>query len=315
MRLIQAPRASTILYSLLKSREDQRPWLLPANICPVVPLTFLKANIPFEFVDISAETLHMDLDQAAALIRTRRFGGLLYAHTYGDPFTPGEFFWQMKQWDETLLIVDDRCLCVPDVQPDSANPADVLLYSTGYGKVVELGLGGYAFLRDGVNYQSVHLNFDPRHEEQIEYDYKRAIRGQYRFEYKDCHWLQTDAALPDWDAYRLKIENARREAIALKNRLNEMYAQCLPPEIQLPARYQMWRFNIRVREQSRILKAVFEKGLFASSYYASLAGIMGEGYCPNAEALAREIINLFNNHHFDEERVKRTCEVILENIG
>jgi len=57
MRIVQAPRASAILYHVLASREQKKPWLLPANICPIVPITFLKARVPFELVDISAETL------------------------------------------------------------------------------------------------------------------------------------------------------------------------------------------------------------------------------------------------------------------
>jgi len=82
MQLIQAPRASAILYNLLVGRADSlRPWLLPANICPVVPITFLKAHIPFAFVDISPATLHMDLNQAEERIKRGEFGGLLYAHT------------------------------------------------------------------------------------------------------------------------------------------------------------------------------------------------------------------------------------------
>ena len=64
MQIIQAPRASAILYNFLKGQANTNPWLLPANICPIVPITFFKAGIPIEFVDISAETLHMDLEQA-----------------------------------------------------------------------------------------------------------------------------------------------------------------------------------------------------------------------------------------------------------
>ena len=96
MKLIQAPRASAILYNILVGRADLRPWLLPANICPIVPITFLKAQVPFEFVDISASTLHMDLAQAEDLIKQRKFGGLLYAHTYGEPSTPLDFFSAIK---------------------------------------------------------------------------------------------------------------------------------------------------------------------------------------------------------------------------
>lgn len=61
------------------------------------------------------------------------------------------------------------------------------------------------------------------------------------------------------------------------------------------------------------MKAIFEAGLFASSHYASLAGIMAEGQSPHAEAVADEVINLFNDHHFDGERAEQICRVILEN--
>ena len=115
MHLIQAPRASAILYNLLAGRVDSRPWLLPANICPIVPITFLKARVPFEFVDISSTTLHMDLEQAEGRIKSGKFGGLLYAHTYGELSTPLEFFSEIKTLDPDLLILDDRCLCVPDL--------------------------------------------------------------------------------------------------------------------------------------------------------------------------------------------------------
>ncbi len=57
MKTIKPPRASAILYNLLVSQKQTKPWLLPANICPIVPITFMKADVPFEFVDISSETL------------------------------------------------------------------------------------------------------------------------------------------------------------------------------------------------------------------------------------------------------------------
>src|SRR5512145_2688525 len=108
MQSVQAPRASAILYSLLVNRRDKSPWLLPANICPIVPITFLKARIPFQFVDISPQTLHMDLEQAEALINNGNVGGLLYAHTYGAASTPNEFFEVLKSLAPDLMIIDDR---------------------------------------------------------------------------------------------------------------------------------------------------------------------------------------------------------------
>jgi len=110
MKMVQAPRASVILYNMLKSQDNSNPWLLPANICPIVPIAFYKAGVPFVFMDISAETLHMDLEQAEGRLKRGKVGGVLYAHTYGEPSTPVEFFQSVQSRYPEVLLVDDRCL-------------------------------------------------------------------------------------------------------------------------------------------------------------------------------------------------------------
>src|SRR5215468_6696094 len=174
MQTILAGRACAILFDLLMARNDRRPWLMPANICPIVPITFCKAGVPFEFVDISPETFHMDLDQAESRLRNGGgvSGGLIYVHTYGEPSTPQDFFRTVKSRYPDLLLVDDRCLCIPDFACDPAACADVTLFSTGYSKIVDLGTGGYAFLQDHVVYIHHALAFQARDLEQVELDYK-----------------------------------------------------------------------------------------------------------------------------------------------
>lgn len=314
MKIIQAPRASAILYNLLKSQKDIDPWLLPANICPIVPLTFFKAGVPFEFVDISAETLHMDLEQAEGRLERGQCGGILYAHTYGEPSTPDEFFRNLKSRYPDLMLVDDRCLCVPDVDPSQKSFADVTLYSTGYAKIVDLGFGGYAFIADGVEYRPEYLPFNPSDHEEIEKAYKQAIQNRTPFVYRDTDWLQTDDDLPAWYDYRWQIEGELKVTLGYRAAINKIYADHLPADIQLPHEYQTWRFNLRLKNKEQILKAIFASGAFASSHYASLAGIIAPGRCPQAETLADEIINLFNDHHFDPQKAEGVCAVILENL-
>jgi dTDP-4-amino-4,6-dideoxygalactose transaminase len=41
---------------------------------------------------------------------------------------------------------------------------------------------------------------------------------------------------------------------------------------------------------------------------------MAEGSAPRAEALADEVINLFNDDHFDEDKAQKICEVIRNHI-
>jgi dTDP-4-amino-4,6-dideoxygalactose transaminase len=274
MKIIHAPRASAILYQLLAGRKRRHPWLLPANICPVVPETFVKAGVPFEFVDISNTTLHMDLDQAAARMMSRQIAGLVYAHTYGEPSTPNSFFRLARSLHPEILIVDDRCLCTPEFKVSSI--PDVVLFSTGYAKIVDLNFGGYAFVQ------------------------------------KNIRLPQTNAELPGWDAYRGQIEAKLESSLTQRAALNEIYVSRLPAEIQMPGEFQQWRFNIRVRNKSAVMRAIFENALFASSHYASLAGVMSDGSAPEAESLASNVINLFNDHHFDAGRAERVCEIVLK---
>lgn len=315
MKIVQAPRASAILYHLLSSQHAERAWLLPANICPIVPITFLKAGVPFEWVDISAETLHMDLGQAEALVGSGRFAGLLYAHTYGEPSTPNDFFTSIKNLAPELLIVDDRCLCVPGLEIESGNMADVQLFSSGYAKIVELGFGGYAFLRDHVEYRPQRLPFDPQHRDMLERSYKIAINQNKQFVYEDSNWLETDADIPAWSDYKQDIRLKLPESLAQRGRINEIYSRRLPLEIQLPIAYQTWRFQARIRNRDAVLAGIFASGLFASAHYASLAGIIGSGHAPQAEALANEVINLFNDHHFTIDQAEQACQIILENLS
>lgn len=314
MKIVQAPRASAILYHMLTSQGQASPWLLPANICPIVPITFFKAGVPFEFVDISAETLHMDLEQAGRRLERGRFGGLLYAHTYGEPSTPDEFFRETKSRYPDLILVDDRCLCVPDLDPPQDSSADVSLFSTGYAKLVELNFGGYAFLKESVPYQPESIPFDPQAYEKMEKGFKQAVYDRMPYRYVDSDWLQTDADLPAWYDYRKQIETGLETSLRHRAAINEIYARKLPPEIQLPPGYQTWRFNLRLKNKERVLEAIFASGLFASSHYASLAGIMVSGQSTRAETLAKEVVNLFNDHHFDPQKAAQVCAVILENL-
>ena len=311
MKTVQAPRASAILYNLLTARADSRPWLLPANICPIVPITFLKAQVPFEFVDISAAALHMDLEQAEGRIKTRKFGGILYAHTYGEPSTPRDFFTSVRHIAPELLIVDDRCLCIPEFETDTQ--ADVILFSTGYAKIVELNFGGYAFIQDNLDYQILNLPFDPQEHIKLEEAYKDVLESRQSFIYRDSDWLETNTSMPAWYDYRQKIEKGLKDSLSGRADLNAAYQKLLPQAIQLPRDYQTWRYNIRIKNKVHVLKAIFKAGLFASSHYASLAGIMAEGRAPQAEILAGQVINLFNDHHFDIQKVEQICKVILEN--
>ena len=311
MQVVQAPRASTILFNLVESSRNRHPWLLPANICPIVPITLLKAGVAFEFVDISPHTLHMDLEQARARLARARCGGVLYSHSYGEESTPEAFFRDTKHRHPEVMVVDDRCLCVPGIALRET-AADATLYSTGYSKVVDFGFGGFAFIGDLTKYRARRLPFDPRDLEEVKASYKRAIDARTPYDYRDSHWLETDTPMAGWDEYARRIEAALEPSLSHRALLNDVYAKRLPADSQLPRSYQTWRFNARLENRQRALEAVFAAGLFASSHYACLSGIFAGGLAPHAAALGDEAINLFNDHRFTVEMAERACEAILK---
>jgi hypothetical protein len=314
MKTILASRASAIIYNLLFGRGGGRTFLLPANICPIVPITFLKAGISFEFVDISSKTLHMDLEQAEGRLKTRRYGGLVYAHPYGDPSTPQDFFSLIKKQYPDLMVIDDRCLCIPDLVPDPTNTADVTLYSTGYAKIVDLGYGGFAYLREDVNYHSHVLPFHLSDLEVVEKNYKQSIEAGEEYSYFDSDWLQTDVDLPAWSEFAERVRIAKESSIARRQSINAVYNSLIPPSLTLGEEFQLWRFNLRLPDKKKTLVAIFNAGLFASSHYASLGGIMGPGKFPAAKHLADEVINLFNDIHYTLEMAEKTAKIVLGSL-
>ena len=279
-------RASAILFNILRARADARPVLLPANVCPIVPETLLEAAQPFELIDIEEPWLTIDRRQCAERLRRRDGGyaGLLFARPYGSERDPTPFFATLKAAQPDLLVIDDKCLCRPDCDGASVSPfADVTLFSTGYAKYVDAGGGGFAHLGSAVAYRR-----EPR-----------AAAG----------WL--DLGRPDisWDQHRRQTIEAAHRADRHRQPLDTIYAHALPPDIQLPAEFQTWRFNIQVPAPDALLTSVEAAGLFASRHYAALGG----GF-PVAERLHARIVNLFHDRHFDEGRARRLVDVVLRHL-
>lgn len=312
-------RACSVLYNLLLARGgDDRPFLLPANVCPVVPLTFRKAGRPFELVDVSGPDLAIDEARCLERIARDRGGvaGLLFVRTYGAVGDAAPFFRAVKELAPDCLVIDDRCLCRPDPDGGSRTPgADVTLWSTGYAKHVDVGFGGFAHLSPGVPYRQHAGAFSPPALEEVERRVKEAVARCAGFDGGGGDWLELAPPEVAWPAYRSGLLAALPEIDEHKRRLNTLYRESLPPEVCLPERFQEWRFHVLVPEPDELVARLFSAGLFASRHYASLGGVLGEGRFPEAEALHGRVVNLFNDRSFDEERARLAAQVVLEFLG
>ena len=292
--------------------------LLPANVCPVVPLTLHKAGRQFEFIDISPKTLCIDHEKLLSrwTASINRPAGLIYVRTYGAIFDAATLFDELKWRSPQALIVDDRCACVPSfVVSTSSSQTDATLYSTGYAKYADVGYGGYAILSDAALYHRFRLPYDPHDLELQTIRYKKVLADGDEFNYIDNAWLDFAEPEVDWATYRKTVETQIRQVSKIKHSINKIYTNGLPPDIQLPLEFQSWRFNIHVADKLALLAAIGKAGLFASGHYESLSGLFGRGVGETARTVHQHVINLFNDFHFDEAKAAKLVDLIFSTKG
>lgn len=272
MKLVTANRANKILYNFIQANNITGKVLLPVNICTDVVATLQYAGLELDFVDIQADNLC--IDQEAVLSLAKEASMLLFVHTYGVENNFYDFFQEVKEVHADIVIVDDKCLCIPDLHAQES-PADMVLYSTGAKKMVDLGGGAIGYVADQWKYDEIEV--EPN------------------------EYLTNDMWLLDTKQLYMKMD----AMIAHKEKLNAIYRKMLPSAIQLPDAYQHWRFNILTDKKDEILKALFAEGLFASSHYKSLSND-----CIVAQNLHEHVLNLFNDQYYTVQQAIRTCEII-----
>jgi len=315
MKTIVAERACGILYRFLKSYKIDKPFLLPSNVCHVVPMTFLTAGISFEFVDINRDTLCADETICLDLLKTDKYAGLLFVRTYGSYYDTSDFFCDIKHISNNLLIIDDRCLCKPSLCYEKNN-ADIQLYSTGYSKYIELNRGAFAFVEnDGVGDKMMLLP-DLTFDDTIDVE---EIVKQHKVHHSTIisapdNWLNTLLITGvESEIYFESIKSKINETDNHKKRINDIYASHLSRYVLNDLSYNQWRFNIIVRNKAKLLETIFSNSLFASSHYFPANRIFeSSAITPNSDWLYENVINLFNDFHFTIEKAEFICDTITK---
>jgi len=312
--MIFANRAAGILYWFLKAYPEGT-YILPANICPVVPLTFRKAGVEFEFLDINPGNLCLDGQSVidAIFASPNKYRGMVFVRTYGYLADMSDVFSQIKDIAPGFLIVDDRCLCFPDFS-SQAEHTDLELYSTGYAKPIDLGYGGFAKTCHDIQFGQ-SIDFRPDSYKELEKIYKQCLNERKPMHSYPQDWLDADIGNFKNVEYIRQIEESIIPMAEHKQRLNNYYSEHLPSDITLEEEFQNWRFNILTDNKLEILDAIFSKGLYASSHYASSSILFNKGEFPVTEQVSDRIINLFNDYNYTLEQAKATCGVICETLG
>lgn len=311
--IIFANRASALLYRFIKTFPTGT-YLLPANVCPIVPLTFVKAGVSFEFVDIDSDTLCIDEKTVMSFVNgNEKYTGIIFVRTYGYQYDASGFFSRLKSANRSFKIIDDKCLCFPDINPIASN-IDLELYSTGYSKPVDIGFGGYAKIQEETELESVNDRYDGNTLGQLEMRYKEALKNGHLIKDHSKEWLNTGNPELTLEEYLGKIEKELQVVKAHKQTLNGIYEANLPEQIVLPKEFQNWRFNILTTNQKTILNSIFSAGLFASSHYIPSACLFEKKHYKISSELSGKVINLFNDFHFSEKQAIQLCDIVRRDL-
>ncbi len=307
---VQDYRASKILYNFLMSNNIKGRFLLPANVCAIVPLVFHYANVEFDFVDIQNDNLC--IDQQQILDKTKDYAGVLFVRTYGTEINFENFFKSIKEQNQQFIIIDDCCLCLPNIDCQLSENVDLKLYSIGYAKQVDLKIGAFGFIRNDFFYKEINTNYNSSDYDRYQNELKKGIDGKAIFIPVHYDFLDNQTFNLNVEMLFEKIDSV----ITHKNNLNNIYQNQLPTSIQFDSEFQQWRFNIfvNVHKKDIILKKLFDEKLFASSHYLSLSNVWKNQECPNATGLSKQVINLFNDLYYTEENALATCKIINQNI-
>ena len=314
-------RASTVLYKWLISNCLGYRFLIPANVCSVVPLTFLKAGIDFDFVDINFSTHAGSFaEYLYKLSRMPGKKGVLFVNAYGHYNDTGGFFEEIKHISMNIPVVEDNCLCIPETERTAPkNNVDLELYSTGLSKFVQLSIGGgYGIVKDDV----VYTNHTEKYAEDADKQQHNLIREcrikRKPFVYNDNHWLKfqrtTLKNVSDLDYISMVTEKIGKTQ-SHKQVINQIYEDIIPDAIKMGPIFNNWRYQLllpTIEMKQAILTSLEQSNLFASGHYASAAIVYKNQYCPNTEEEAKVIANLFNDEKYSETMAIETANIIKD---
>jgi len=306
-------RATSILFSFLQKNKGNGIWIIPVNVCHLVPACFIKAECPFEILDV--DKLKLDLDENQVIQKLieypGKYSGVLSVRNYGDDYPKESFFKKIRKHEPDIKIVDDACLSYPDISTPLSSLVDLELYSTGYSKPLDLGYGGFGKLHLQKNQlKPMNLNFEE--ESLIEmndyyvYSTKKLVKAEHkRFK---TSWLnsQNVNSIEYLQQISLNFEKTKKH----KNKINKIYDSLLKLNLKERRLSTNWRYNIKLLNPDLVLDKIFEHGLFASQHYFPLNRVFDSNLCPNWENAYKSILNLFNDKRFTTEQAEKCCEII-----
>lgn len=276
---IRSHRASQILKDFLISNGINHHWLIPRNICPIVLKVFNSLSINYSLIDICENGL-INLNKIG---NERVNYGLLYVEAYGQNVNTNILFKEFKINNPNSIIIKDKCLSIPEITINfnTDNYSDLILYSTGYSKFLDLKEGGYAFYIGKSNFKS-KLDFESN---------KQNFINRYKNYNIKNNWNNITI---------LDIEILTKNEQKEKEKRNSYILNILENnKIQYKLISDVWRFTILTKDLNILTKVLIDNNILFGKNYPCIKHDKIKLNSCQACSQQIDIVNIFNDFRLD----------------
>lgn len=314
MKVTHLNRGLGIIYLFVKNNFNHiSNWLIPATICFSVPLLFLKLKKRITFYDFG-----FNPDLILERVPKNEKVGILIFDYYG------------KKWEESCIaylknyfdcIIHDCCLSYPEtvIENISAKHADLVVFSTGPKKTVDIGYGALGYYKSCYDMRTETISYSEEWKKnycKLEQNWKKSLNNHSVFSNFKCvasDWIDISSSKIE-DDYVDEVKKKNRQVKKIKTKINSIYEEIIPDELKLKGLSNDWRYNITIDHPEVILNEFRQHNLFASTHYANTAQILGYGNEELNKSLfvEKHIINLFNDFYYDTNMAEISARIIKE---
>jgi perosamine synthetase len=327
--LLVTGRGSTALWLIFQVLSKQSAKVLvPVNICEIVYPIIINSGLNPVFYDVDSK-LGIATPQIIKEAYTGEEDILIVLHQFGLPVEIDA----ICSWaeSENIFVIEDVCCALGASY--KGHPlgtwGNAAIFSFGYSKILEYGIGGAVYCRDRVIYQKIHDQiqklpaYSYEHKiKEIELqsrikDLRTSINISKIEEYNEIYDYYMDFLLfklkqEDIDKirnlYRELEENLETRSY-FADRYREEITNNKVRHVNKIIGQTYWRYNILVEpdNQKKIIEGLRQNGLLASNWYPPMAKFFDKSYEPQkfsgSESFAKRVINLFVDHRVNDSRV------------
>lgn len=334
--MIFAGRGSTALFAILKSLDlAEKTILLPINVCEMVYPIVVMAGFKPIFYDVNAVTGNASLEN----IKTAYSGNetvLLAVHNFGSPLE----IEKISSWAafNTVFLIEDVCNAYGAKYNNTILGywGDASIFSFGHAKILDLGIGGGAIIKNEFLRIQVRRFIDSLETYSILHKTKNIEFQEYLREVrKDLNKQTPEVYIPLYQEYVkyllykicpetklfLKkqirkgaafVEDRRKKAALYREQVHSDRVEHIP-EIEGQV---YWRYNLLTDESARaeLLDLLWANKIPASSWFPPIDVLFTKGVTkekfPGGNSFANRVINLFVDPGITQDHIERTIKII-----